>query len=330
MRRALTLAAKGFGRTHPNPCVGAVLVKGGKVIGEGWHRKAGGPHAEILAFRHAARQGHSPRGATLYVTLEPCCTHGRTPPCSEAILAAGIKRVVVAATDPNPAHAGRAYKILRAQGVEVTTGVLGAESAHLNRSFNHWITTGQPWVVGKAALSLDGKLTRPDQKQWLTSSKALRDVHKLRATCDAILIGAQTARFDNPRLTVRGPAVVRQPLRVVVTRSGKLPDKLHLLSDAHRDHTLIYQKKTWSHILTDLGKRGVTRLLVEGGGQVLNDLARKGLIHESVIYYAPLHFDHNPKLVSAERFQMLPIHNINLTRLGPDLKIEGIVDVLKP
>jgi len=325
MQRALTLAARGFGRTNPNPCVGAVLVKAGKVIGEGWHHKAGGPHAEILAIRHAIRQGHSPHGSTLYVTLEPCCTHGRTPPCTQAILAGGISRVVVAATDPNPAHAGRAYRMLRAKGVKVTPGVLAEESARLNRSFNHWITTGCPWVIGKAALSLDGKLTRPDRKKWLTSATALRDVHRLRASCDAILIGAGTARLDNPRLTVRGPAVTRQPLRIVVTRSGKVPPHLHLRSDAHRDHTIIYRKKSWNHILAELGKRGVMRLMVEGGGRVLDDLARKGLIHENVIYYAPFHFGNDPKLVSADCFRTLRLTETCFTELGPDLKIEGLV-----
>jgi len=330
IRRALTLAAKGFGRTHPNPCVGAVLVRGKKILGEGWHRRTGSAHAEILALRHAARQGHSVRGATLYVTLEPCCTHGRTPPCTEAIIAAGLKRVVVAATDPNPAHAGRAFRLLHKKGIAVTTGVLAREAAHLNRSFNHWITTGRPWVVGKAALSLDGKLTRPDKKQWLTSPQALRDAHRLRATCDAILVGAETARRDNPRLTVRGLASPltpssRQPLRVIVTRSGKLPQNLHLRSDTHRDLTLIYQKKSWAHVLKDLGQRGVTRLLVEGGGKVLNDLARKGLIHESVIYYAPLHFGQDPTLVSADTFRSLPLKSPLLTALGPDLKMEGLV-----
>lgn len=329
MRRALALAAQGLGRTSPNPCVGAVLVRQGRVLGEGWHRQAGKPHAEIEALRAAARAGHDARGATLYVTLEPCCTYGRTPPCTEAILRAGIARVVVAATDPNPAHAGRAYRILRRAGVEVRTGVLRREAAFLNRAFNHWITTGTPWIIGKAALSLDGKLTRPDGRQHLTSATALRDVHRLRSTCDAILVGAGTARADNPRLTIRGvrhAAGRSQPWRVVVTRSGNLPGHLRLFTDEHHTRTLVYHKKSWPHILRDLGARGIHRLLVEGGGGVLNDLARRGLIHESVIYYAPLHFGNDPRLVHADTFRALPLVRPQLTALGPDLKIEGLVD----
>jgi diaminohydroxyphosphoribosylaminopyrimidine deaminase/5-amino-6-(5-phosphoribosylamino)uracil reductase len=328
MRRALVLAARGLGRTQPNPCVGAVLVRSGRVLGEGSHQKAGGPHAEIAALRAAHRAGHHPRGSTLYVTLEPCCTHGRTPPCTEAIIAAGIKRVVIAATDPNPHHAGRAYRILRRAGVKVTTGVLARESSHLNRAFNHWITTGTPWVIGKAALTLDGKLTRPDGKTQLTSAASRRDLHQLRATCDAILIGATTARTDNPRLTVRGPRLAAgrpQPWRVIVTRSGNLPPHLHIFTDEHRDRTLIYENQPWPHILRDLGQRGVLRLLVEGGGDVLDQLARNGQIHESIIYYAPLHFQNDCTLVSADRFRALPLSNSTLTALGPDLKIEGLV-----
>jgi diaminohydroxyphosphoribosylaminopyrimidine deaminase/5-amino-6-(5-phosphoribosylamino)uracil reductase len=328
MRRALDLAARGFGRTSPNPCVGAVLVRAGRVLGEGWHRQAGKPHAEIEAMRAATRAGHDLRGATLYVTLEPCCTYGRTPPCTEAILRAGIARVVVGATDPNPAHAGRAYRILRRAGVEVTSGVLRAECAHLNRAFNHWITTGTPWIIGKAAMSLDGKLTRPDGIPNITSLPAVRDVHRLRATCDAILVGAGTARADNPRLTIRyGRKNARrpQPWRVVVTRSGNLPHHLHLFTDEHRDRTLVYRKQSWSHILRDLGSRGVLRLLVEGGGEVLNDLARRGLIHESIIYYAPLHFGNDRRLVQADTFRALPLTCCHLTALSPDLKIAGIV-----
>jgi len=331
MRRALALAARGQGRTSPNPCVGAVLVRQGRVLGEGWHRQAGKPHAEIEALRATARAGHDARGATLYVTLEPCCTHGRTPPCTEAILRAGIARVVVAATDPNPAHAGRAYRLLRQAGVEVTTGILRREATFLNRAFNHWITTGTPWIIGKAAMSLDGKLTRSDGLQNLTSPTALRDVHRLRATCEAILVGAGTVRADNPRLTVRGVRNTTgraQPWRVVVTRSGTLPGHFRLFSDEYRARTLVYRKQAWPHILRDLGARGVLTLLVEGGGAVLNDLARRGLIHESVIYYAPMHFGNDRRLVQADAFRALPLHHPRLTALGPDLKIEGLVDAV--
>ncbi len=327
MCQALELAAKGLGRTSPNPCVGAVLVKGGRLIGTGWHRKAGSPHAEVLAIRDARRRGHATRGATLFVTLEPCCTHGRTPPCTDAIQEAGIARVVVAATDPNPAHAGRAYRLLRRAGIQVATGVLAAESSHLNRAFHHWITTGQPWVIAKAAFSLDGKMTRPDGERWLTSAATRRDVHRLRAQVDAILVGAGTARADNPALTVRGVrGTPPQPWRVVVTRSGRLPDTLQLFHDAHKNRTLVFQRKSWPHILADLGKRGITSLLVEGGGAVLNDLARKNLVNEVVCYYAPLHFGGDRRLVHADALRALPLRNALLEQLGPDLKLVGMVD----
>jgi diaminohydroxyphosphoribosylaminopyrimidine deaminase / 5-amino-6-(5-phosphoribosylamino)uracil reductase len=169
MREALRLAARARGRTSPNPLVGAVLVKRGEIIGAGFHHGAGLPHAEVEALRDAARRGHSPRGATLYVSLEPCCTQGRTPPCTEAILATGLRRVVVAATDPNPVHAGRGFEVLRRGGVEVITGVLESEAATLNEPFNHWIVHRTPFVTVKAAMTLDGKIaTRTGESKWIT------------------------------------------------------------------------------------------------------------------------------------------------------------------
>src|SRR6266487_4216002 len=205
MRIALQLARRGFGMTSPNPMVGAVLVKRGKIIGRGWHRRAGGPHAEVEALRDAAWRGHDPRGATLYVTLEPCSTHGRTPPCTDAIIAAGIARVVIAATDPNPAHAGRAFRILRRAGIEVVTGVLADEGTRLNESFNHWIVHRTPFVTVKAAMTLDGKIaTATGESKWITSEAARAEGMKLRRGADAILVGVNTILADNPSLTVRG------------------------------------------------------------------------------------------------------------------------------
>jgi len=184
--------------------VGALLVKRGKIIGRGWHRRAGGPHAEVEALRDAARHGYDPRGATLYVTLEPCSTHGRTPPCTEAIIAAGIARVVVAATDPNPAHAGRGFRILRRAGIEVVTGVLADEAARLNESFNHWIVHRTPFVTVKAAMTLDGKIaTANGESKWITSEAARAEGMKLRHGADAILVGVNTVLADDPSLTAR-------------------------------------------------------------------------------------------------------------------------------
>ncbi|HXG49693.1 MAG TPA: bifunctional diaminohydroxyphosphoribosylaminopyrimidine deaminase/5-amino-6-(5-phosphoribosylamino)uracil reductase RibD [Methylomirabilota bacterium] len=206
LRLALRLARRGFGTTAPNPMVGAVLVKRGQIIGQGWHRRAGGPHAEIEALRDCERRGHSPRGATLYVTLEPCCTHGRTPPCTDAIVAAGIRRVVAAAIDPNPRHAGRGFRLLRRAGtiVNVPGAAWAAEVARLNEAFNHWIVHRTPFVTVKAAMTLDGKIaTASGESKWITGEAARRLGMKLRQGADAILVGVNTILADDPSLTVR-------------------------------------------------------------------------------------------------------------------------------
>ena len=325
---ALELARKGLGKTNPNPCVGAVIVRGGKILGRGWHKKAGHEHAEIEAILDAKRRKHSLSGATIYVTLEPCSTHGRTPPCTKALLREKFKRVVVGAVDPNPVHSGRAFKLLRRAGIQVSTGILKTECNHLNRTFNHWITTGQPWVIAKAALTLDGKLALPKGKgRWISSPASRKDAQHLRAQCDAILVGAGTARTDNPRLTVRGVHSSRQPWRVVITRSGRLPKRLHLLSDSHKSRTLVYQQKSWGHILHNLGRRGVIQLLIEGGQDIFKQLVRKKLIHEVVLYYAPLTLPDtaaNRKLPNAGSLSKLPLTRTTLQRIGPDLKLSGL------
>src|ERR1041385_7435431 len=204
MRLALRLARRGCGTSSPNPMVGAVLLKQGVIIGRGWHRRAGGPHAEIEALRDAERKGRSPKGATLYVTLEPCSTHGRTPPCTDAIVAAGIKRVVVGATDPNPPHAGRAFRLLKRAGIGVTPGVHAEECARLNEAFNHWIVRRTPFVTVKAAMTLDGKIaTANGESKWITGEQARACGMKLRQGADAILVGINTLLADDPSLTVR-------------------------------------------------------------------------------------------------------------------------------
>ena len=203
MQLARRLARRGYGATSPNPMVGAVLVKNGKTIGRGWHRRAGLPHAEIEALRDAQKRGHSPRGATLFVTLEPCCTHGRTPPCTDAIIAAGIKKVVVGATDPNPKHAGKGFKILRRTGIEVVVLDAG-ECTRLNEAFNHWIVHRTPFVTVKAAMTLDGKIaTAAGESRWITGEQARAHGMELRRGSDAILVGVNTILADDPSLTVR-------------------------------------------------------------------------------------------------------------------------------
>ncbi|MGC3991308.1 MAG: bifunctional diaminohydroxyphosphoribosylaminopyrimidine deaminase/5-amino-6-(5-phosphoribosylamino)uracil reductase RibD [Chthoniobacteraceae bacterium] len=326
MRAALEEARKGIGKTSPNPAVGAVLVRNGRILARGWHHGAGQPHAEIDALR----QTKSAAGATLYVTLEPCSTHGRTPPCTQAIIQAGIARVVVGATDPNPHHAGRGFPLLKKHGIEVTSGVLAEECTALNRAFNQWIVTGLPWVIAKAGMSLDGRLTRPPgEGQWLTSPASRKHAQQLRARVDAILIGAGTLRADNPRLTVRGHRGARQPWRVVLTRSGDLPQDAHLFTDEHRDRTLVFTKKSLRTVLRELGKRQITSVLIEGGSKVLGEAFDQKLVNEVCFYLAPI-FCGGPQVViggkGAPTIEAATyLQNARYEKIGPDVCICGEV-----
>jgi diaminohydroxyphosphoribosylaminopyrimidine deaminase/5-amino-6-(5-phosphoribosylamino)uracil reductase len=334
MRSALQEAAKGFGATSPNPAVGALIVRNGRILSRGWHRRAGLPHAEIEALRSLADPALA-RGATLYVTLEPCSSHGRTPPCTDAILAAGFKRVVVGSVDPHPKHSGCGLDILRKHGVDVVTGVLESECLHLNRAFFKWITSGRPWVLAKAALSLDGRLTRPPgEGQWLTGSAARGDAHRLRAECDAILIGAGTLRADNPSLTIRdapSPEGKIQPWRVVVTRgTAQLPQNALLFTDEHRDRTLVFRGKPLNEVLDELGQKySVTSVLVEGGGAILGSLFSQNLADEACFYLAPMLCGPSGVAISGMEGGLpqpsLHLKNIEYKQLGPDLRIGGLI-----
>jgi len=267
MRQALRLARRGYGTTSPNPMVGAVLVKGGKIIGRGWHRRAGLPHAEIEALRDAQKRGHNPDGTTLYVTLEPCSTHGRTPPCAEAIIAAGIKRVIVSAADPNPTHSGRAFEILRRAGIELDWWGertreplqgnhhregswghsphrrLADECAQLNEAFNHWIVHRTPFVTVKAAITLDGKIaTASGESKWITGEMARAYAMKLRQGNDAILVGINTILADDPALTARKQKV--KPIRRIILDSmARTPLKSKVVSDDFATSTTIVVSK---------------------------------------------------------------------------------------
>jgi diaminohydroxyphosphoribosylaminopyrimidine deaminase/5-amino-6-(5-phosphoribosylamino)uracil reductase len=315
MRVALRLARRGYGTTSPNPMVGAVLVKDGKIIGRGWHRRAGGPHAEIEALRDAARRGNSPRGATLYVTLEPCCTHGRTPPCTEAVIGAGIKRVVVGATDPNPKHAGRGFPILRRAGIRVTSGVLAEDCARLNEAFNHWVVRRTPLVIVKAAMTLDGKIaTASGDSKWITGEKARNYGMKLRQGSDAILVGINTVLADDPSLTFRSRRKVgarlrrivldsqaRTPLRAKVVRDEFAPlttivvsrraPKSRVAALARKVRVLVAPERAGAldlrWLLKRLGRENVTQLLVEGGGEVNASFLLGGLAQRVAFFYAP-------------------------------------------
>ena len=327
LRRALELARLGAGLTLPNPRVGAVLVHGSTIIGEGYHRRAGGPHAEVEAVAEAKKRGHEVAGATLYVTLEPCSTQGRTPPCTGLILREKIARVVFAATDPNPVHAGAAMRLLGAGGVEVSNGILAEEATALNRNFNWWIVRKRPWVVGKIALSLDGRITTPaGDDRWLTSPEARRVAHELRWEADAILVGAETARQDNPRLTVRLPGRQGkvQPWRVVTTRSGSLPRTLHLFTDRYRDRTLVFQGRPLTEIVAALGELGVSHLLIEGGGRILTEAFASGLVNEVTFFIAPAVMGTVPRALG-ELERPIRLREVSYAEVGGDILCRGVV-----
>ena len=292
MGMAVGLAKRAGNSTRPNPRVGAVVVKNNKIVGKGFHRKAGGDHAEVEALRKAGVQA---KGANLYVTLEPCSTHGRTPPCTDRIVASGVREVIYGAGDVDRRNAGGAGRILSRKKIRVVKGILRKECEKLNEDYRHWTTKKEPWVILKLAMTMDGYLAIPGRR-WITGSKARAEVQKLRAGCDAILVGAETVRQDNPRLTVRKAfrqsAECRnldgvQPWRVVVTRSGKLPKGANLCRDRHQDRTLVYRKKKWSEVLRDLYQRGVCRLLVEGGLETAKSLKQSKKIHELILHLSP-------------------------------------------
>src|SRR6266403_2703702 len=287
MRAALKEAEKAQGHTSPNPAVGAVLVIDNRIVARGHHRRAGHDHAEVECLRNFADD--VPARATLYVTLEPCSTVGRTAPCTTAIIRAGIKNVVVGTADVNPRHFGKGITQLRNAGVKVRDGILAEECARLNEGFNKWIVTGRPFVIAKCGMSLDGRLTRPpDEPRWITSSAARHHAHELRTRVDAILIGAETLRADNPRLTVRGMQHGRQPWRVVLTRSGNLLPRAHLFSDRQAARTLVYKRKRLAAVLEDLGKRNLTSVLIEGGGEILGQALDARLIDKVQLYLGPI------------------------------------------
>ena len=287
MREALKEAKKAQGQTSPNPAVGAVLVVNNRIVARGHHRGAGHEHAEIACLRNFGAD--VPARATLFITLEPCSTVGFTAPCTDAILKAGIRKVVIGAVDVNPRHDGRGIMRLRDAGIKVREGVLAEECARLNEAFNKWIVSRQPFVIAKCGMSLDGRLTRtPRESRWITGASARQHAHQLRGRVDAILVGAETVRIDNPRLTVRGVRGARQPWRVVLTRSGNLPRRARLFSDQWAGRTLVYKGKSLTSVLKDLGKRSVTSVLIEGGGEVLGQALDARLIDKVQIYLGPI------------------------------------------
>ena len=281
MQRALALARRGEGLTRPNPPVGAVLVQNGKIITEGYHKKAGGPHAEVNCLKSATGNLKS---ATLYVTLEPCSTFGRTPPCTDLILARGIRRIVIGTKDPNPVHTGRGIRILRRAGVEVITGVCRSEAEALIAPFAKRILTGMPYVTLKLAATIDGRIADASGKsKWITGPQARAKVQELRRSADAVMVGAGTVRADNPSLLPR-PDKGRTPYRVIV--GSNIPEKSKVLTDEAAERTLV-MTGSLKKIFRELGKRGVIHVLCEGGGELAGSLVRAGLVDEFALFIAP-------------------------------------------
>ncbi len=281
MQRALLLARRGEGLTRPNPPVGAVLVQDGAVVSEGWHKKAGGPHAEVNCLKKVSDVGPS---AILYVTLEPCSTSGRTPPCTDLILRRGVRRVVVGCKDPNPAHAGRGIRKLRRAGVSVTLGVCREEAQSLIAPFVKRMLVGLPRVTLKLGVTLDGRIADGGgTSQWITGPQARKKVQEMRLAADAVMVGAGTVRADNPSLLPR-PARGRTPWRVVI--GTEIPKNSKVLADEASDRTLVLNGPLET-ILRDLAGRGVMQVLCEGGGELAGSLIRAGLVDEFAIFMAP-------------------------------------------
>ncbi len=360
MRHALTVARRGWGDTHPNPLVGAVIVERGEVVAEGHHARAGEPHAEVNALRALGRK---PRAdATLYVTLEPCCTHGRTPPCTDAIVDAGLRRVVVGATDPNPAHAGHGFDVLRAAGVDVVTGVLAAECADLNLIFNHWITTRRPLFAAKSGVTLDGKVaTRHGDSKWITGEPARANGHLWRRYFPAIAVGAGTLRADNPRLTARVHGAEWCPWRFVfdgLLRSVLDKGLPNLYTDEFRDRTIVVTTphgglgyvrklnamgvKTWvipgqspkvnfADFRRRCAEEGITGVFFEGGAQLLSELLQARELDYLFTYHAPVLFadDKGKAILRGLRTETLA-NAVRLTQVrhevhGDDALMRGFV-----
>ena len=355
MHRALELATKALGRTSPNPAVGAVIVRNGRIIGEGFHRRAGLPHAEREALRCVTGTA---RGATLYVNLEPCSHYGRTPPCADALVEAGIKRVVVGMVDPSPLVRGRGLRRLRHAGIVVTTGVLREECEQLNEDFACFIRTGRPFVTLKLATSLDGRIAAASgDSQWISGEQSRRIVHELRNRVDAILVGAETVRNDDPQLTcrVRGG---RDPLRVILDGRLSIALTARVCTQRSTAPTLIAVSKDHGQtekqvqleaqgvqivcfpthngqvslrpLLAELGQRGKKSVLIEGGGRIAAAALREGVVDKVLFFYAPL-------LLGGDGRAMIgplgidrvaagqKLHTMTVERIGKDILVAAYV-----
>lgn len=330
MQEALRLARRGWGRTSPNPMVGAILARDGATVGAGAHLKAGSPHAEIHALREA---GEKARGATMYVTLEPCSTRGRTGPCTEAILKAGVRRVVIGCVDPNPLHAGRAVELLREAGVHVTVGVAETACRRLNEAFFCWVTRRRPFVTLKMAMTLDGKIaTAAGESKWITGPASREYVQRLRRFADAILVGAETVRQDDPSLKVREPADWEpQPARLIWSRSGNTGSSRGIFSDADRPPVFVAadDRQDWIRFLEKLARQNILSVLVEGGGELASSLLRAGLVDKVAFFIAPRLLggrNSRPVIAGPDPVSLtdaLSVEEMQVERCGDDLLITG-------
>jgi diaminohydroxyphosphoribosylaminopyrimidine deaminase / 5-amino-6-(5-phosphoribosylamino)uracil reductase len=357
MGRALELAARAKGRTSPNPMVGALVVKGGDLLGEGFHAYAGSDHAEVVALEEA---GPAAQGATLYVSLEPCCHYGRTPPCVERILQAGIRRVVAACEDPNPAVCGKGLAALRAGGIPVEIGCLAEEAARLNEAFFKHVRTGLPFITLKVAASLDGKIaTRTGDSRWITAESARRHVHQLRNEVDAVLVGIGTILRDDPLLTTRlGIADQRDPIRVIVDNLARLPLRAKVVNRASTAPTILAvsqkaprgkvealeregiqvlvvenspRRVSLERLVEVLGKRGILSVMIEGGAEINASALREGIVDKVCIFVAPMLIGGKtaPTAVGGEGIeeiaQALRLRDTRVERYGDDILVEGYI-----
>ncbi|MFA5239140.1 MAG: bifunctional diaminohydroxyphosphoribosylaminopyrimidine deaminase/5-amino-6-(5-phosphoribosylamino)uracil reductase RibD [Phycisphaerae bacterium] len=349
MRMALGLARRGVGSVEPNPAVGCVIVKDNKIIGRGWHKKFGGPHAEINALKSCKR---TPRGATMYVTLEPCCHFGKTPPCTDAIIKAGIKKVVAAIKDPTKKVNGKGLEILKKAEVEVKTGVCKKEARLLNAPFFKSAKTKRPWIIIKWAQSRDGFLARTDKKRWITGAESRKDVHRLRRKVQAVLVGINTVLADDPKLTAR-QGTGRQPLRVVLDSQLRIPLNCNLIKTARKSPVVVFTtqrnnkkipilkrkgidvvtvasaggKCRLRDVLSRLGKKNVQQILVEGGSSVIMSFLRQGLADEFCVYIAPTILDSQGRAEitgsMAKLSKAVGLHYVDIKRFGDDVRVTG-------
>ena len=355
MRRALELAGKAVGRTSPNPMVGAVIVKNGRFIAEGYHKKAGRPHGEIEALRKAGKRA---RGAQMFVNLEPCCHQGRTPPCADAIIESGIKEVFVGMRDPNPRVAGKGIRQLKRAGITVHSGILKSKCQRLNEVFVKYIQTGRPFVTLKSALSLDGKIaTATGESQWITGPEARERVHRMRDQVDAILVGAGTVLKDNPRLTTRlKKGKGHNPARVILDAKAEIPLNARVFHHASRDRVVYVTTSKASAVRVNrlkdrgieiqviseknshipliklvklLGGMEIVSVLLEGGSGVNASALKAGIVDKAVLFLAPLIIggESTPGVVGGPGIkrlkQALPIKNLAVTPVGADWMVEG-------